>query len=182
MLPMSRDILPTERQLQGAAGSQRLKHDLAISSVAHGDDDRIREILETVCRVTEMGFAAVARVTDERWIACQVVDKMGFGLRPGGELKLQETICNEIRQCGDAIFIDHVFNDPRWNSHPVPAQYGFQSYVSIPVHLADGSFYGTLCAIDPRPRQLSEEATVALLTSYAKEVALLISAKVLKVP
>ena len=31
-------------------------------------------ILDVVCRITGMGFAAIARVTDSRWIACAVRD------------------------------------------------------------------------------------------------------------
>jgi hypothetical protein len=58
--------------------------------------DAVPTILEFVCRTTGMGFAAVARVTDERWIACAVRDEISFGLKPGGELKLETTICNEI--------------------------------------------------------------------------------------
>jgi hypothetical protein len=45
--------------------------------------DRIRAvptILEVVCRTTGMGFAAVARVTGGRWIACAVRDDIQFGL------------------------------------------------------------------------------------------------------
>ena len=38
--------------------------------------------------------------------------------------------------------------------------YGFQSYISTPIFLKDGSFYGTLCAIDPRPAKLKTEARV----------------------
>src|SRR5690349_18672425 len=37
--------------------------------------DVVPRILEVVCRTTGMGFAAVARVTDERWIACAVRDE-----------------------------------------------------------------------------------------------------------
>ncbi len=55
-----------------------------------------------------MGFAAVARVTEGRWIACGVRDLIDFGLAPGGELKLESTICNEIRQSHEAVVIDHV--------------------------------------------------------------------------
>ena len=46
-------------------------------------------ILEVVCRTTGMGFAAVARVTEDRWIACEVHDEIQFGLRPGGELEVE---------------------------------------------------------------------------------------------
>jgi GAF domain-containing protein len=27
--------------------------------------------------------------------------------------------------------------------------YGFQSYISVPIILPDGTFFGALCAIDP---------------------------------
>lgn len=155
-----------------------MQDDFAAASVAHGNDERIRDILDRVCEITGMGFAAVARVTASRWIICQVDDRIDFGLAPGDELKVQETICNEIRQCGEAIFIDHVIANEQWRAHPVPAQYGFQSYASIPLLLEDGSFYGTLCAIDPQPRSVSDETTVAVLTSCAQEVARLLSEKV----
>src|ERR1700709_980726 len=43
-------------------------------------------ILEFVSKTTGMGFAAVARVTEDRWIACSVRDEILFGLEPGGGL------------------------------------------------------------------------------------------------
>ncbi|WP_325049484.1 MULTISPECIES: GAF domain-containing protein [Sphingomonas] len=56
-----------------------------------------------------------------------------------------------VRQCGSDR---RRLRDPRWNSHPAPALYGFKSYVSLPIILSDGTFFGTLCAIDPHPRKL----------------------------
>ena len=67
--------------------------------------DAVPTILEVVCRTTGMGFAAVARVTDDRWVACAVRDDISFGLKPGGELKVETTLCNEIRDNGVAIVI-----------------------------------------------------------------------------
>ena len=54
-------------------------------------------ILDVLCRSTGMGFAAIARVTDDRWITCQVMDRIAFGLQPGGELKVGATICRKVR-------------------------------------------------------------------------------------
>jgi hypothetical protein len=45
-------------------------------------------ILDVVRRTTGMRFAAIARVTEDRWIACSVLDEIDFGLKPGGELKI----------------------------------------------------------------------------------------------
>jgi GAF domain-containing protein len=150
---------------------------LALQSVADGDDDEIRAILEEVCASTHMGFAAVARVTEDRWIACQVLDRIGFGLAPGAELEVQKTICNEIRQHAQAVVFDDANDDPAWETHPVPVFFGFRSYASFPVFLADGSFFGTLCAIDPAPRQLSTAAVLADLRDCASRVAAILSAK-----
>ncbi|HEY0027072.1 MAG TPA: GAF domain-containing protein [Allosphingosinicella sp.] len=150
---------------------------LALQSVADGDDGEIRDILAEVCAATEMGFAAVARVTEDRWIACQVLDRIGFGLAPGAELEVQKTICNEIRQHAQAVVFDDANDDPAWETHPVPVFFGFRSYASFPVFLADGSFFGTLCAIDPAPRQLSTAAVLANLRDCASRVAAILSAK-----
>ena len=67
----------------------------------------VRRILEVVCRSTGMGFAAVARVTEQRWVCCAVRDEIAFGLAPGGELELETTICHEIRQSHEAVVIDN---------------------------------------------------------------------------
>jgi len=54
--------------------------------------EAIPVMLDLVCRTTGMRFAAVARVTEERWIACSVRDDIKFGLKVGGELKVESTI------------------------------------------------------------------------------------------
>src|SRR5688572_19504697 len=139
-----------------------MKDEFAAEVAAQGDDPAITAILEEVCRITGMGFAAVARVTEQRRVACQVLDKIEFGLDAGDELEIKKTICDDIRKCGHPIIIDHIGADPEWLTHPVPVLYGFESYASLPVRLADGSFYGTLCAIDPEPRVLTAPETIEI--------------------
>src|SRR4029077_4241973 len=93
----------------------------------------VPRILEVVCRSTGMGFAAVARVTEDRWICCAANDEIAFGLKPGGELQVETTICNEIRQSREAVVIDNVAEDPNYRGHHTPAMYGFKSYISMPI-------------------------------------------------
>lgn len=133
--------------------------------------DAVPSILEVVCRITGMGFAAVARVTEDRWVACGVRDEIQFGLRPGGELKVETTICNEIRAGGQAVVIDHVAQDALFSGHPTPAMYGFQSYISMPILRKDGSFFGTLCAIDPRPAKVNTPETIGMFRLFAELIA-----------
>lgn len=128
-------------------------------------------ILDVVCKTTGMRFAAVARVTQDRWICCGVQDNLSFGLEPGGELKIESTICNEIRDHRQAVIIDNVAEDPHYATHHTPQIYGLQSYISVPITLDDGSFFGTLCAIDTVPRTLNTPEIAGMFTLFAKLIA-----------
>ena len=137
------------------------------------DIEKIKQIpivsamLEVICQTTGMGFAAIARVTQDRWIACSVRDEILFGLEPGGELDIKTTICNDIRNVRQAVIIDHVDQDEIYCNHPTPILYGFQSYISVPIILKNGDFFGTLCAIDPKPALLKNTKTINMFNMFA---------------
>src|SRR3546814_16494463 len=97
-----------------------MKDDLTVEAVADGDNDAIRAILADVCSLTNMGFVAVARVTEDRWIACQVFEKIEFGLTTGGELELAKTFCNEISENGKAVGLDVDNVVHEWRTPSVP--------------------------------------------------------------
>jgi signal transduction histidine kinase len=115
----------------------------------------VPKILDVVGRMTGMGFVAIARVTSDRWVCCAVRDNIQFGLEVGGELRVETTICNEIRQNGETVVINDAETDRVFCKHPTPAMYGFRSYISAPIILAGGEIWGTLCAIDPEPHELN---------------------------
>ena len=146
-------------------------HDFQADIDAIGAIPSVATLLEVVCRTTGMRFAAVARVTQDRWVCCASHDDLNFGLKPGGELWVETTICQEIRQSGDAVVIDEVAKDTVFCGHPTPALYGFQSYISVPILLADGSFFGTLCAIDPAPNQLNNIKVRGMFALFARLIA-----------
>jgi signal transduction histidine kinase len=128
-------------------------------------------MLETICQVTGMGFAAVARVTEDRWVACSVRDEVQFGLEAGGELEVETTLCNEIRAHRQPIVIDNVSEDPQYRVHHTPKIYGLQSYISIPIILKDGSFFGTLCAIDSKPAKVNNPKVINTFKMFAELLA-----------
>jgi signal transduction histidine kinase len=125
-------------------------------------------ILEMVTRITGMRFAAVARVTRERWIACSVLDQIDLGLKPGDELRIETTICNKIQQSREPVIIDHVEQDPYWSQHRIPRMYGFQSYISVPIILSNGQMFGTLCAIDPKPAHPTSPEVLGTFRLFAE--------------
>jgi signal transduction histidine kinase len=97
-------------------------------------------------------------------------------LKPGGELKVESTLCHEIRQSGEAVVIDHVAEDAVYAGHHTPQVYGLQSYISMPIRLTDGSFFGTLCAIDPEPHRLKTPETTQMFEMFADVIGFQLSA------
>src|SRR4051794_38244657 len=128
-------------------------------------------ILQILCETTGLGFAAVAHVTEHAWTACAVLDRIGFGLRPGGTLDLKTTFCDSIRASRQPIVVDHASQDPVYATHPIPRRYGFESYISVPVIRRDGSVFGTICALDPKPARLRDSKVLPILTLFAELVA-----------
>ncbi|NBW09106.1 MAG: GAF domain-containing sensor histidine kinase [Caulobacteraceae bacterium] len=131
----------------------------------------VENILDVVCRITGMGFAAVARVTETHWIACAVRDEIGFGLPVGGELPLKTTICDEIRDSREPVVFDDAQADPAWRTHHTPQMYGLRSYISFPILRANGEMFGTLCAIDPNPHVVDTPETRSMFRLFAELIA-----------
>jgi signal transduction histidine kinase len=173
MTDLEETLKNADRGMISTALSSVSNFDAALTAdiTAISQIDAVASILEIVCRTTGMGFAAVARVTKDRWIACAVRDEIAFGLLPGGELDVKTTICDEIRDNGRAVIIDHVAEDEQFRDHHTPRLYGLQSYISMPIILANGAFFGTLCAIDPRPARLNRPEVIGMFKNFAQLIA-----------
>ena len=128
-------------------------------------------ILEAAAALTGVRFAAIARVTPDRWIACASLDRLDFGLKPGDELEVGSTLCIQVRGCRQTIVIDDVETDPVYRDHPTPRQHGFKSYISVPIVTTSGAFFGTLCGLDPEPRRLNTPEVLETFALFADLVA-----------
>ena len=131
----------------------------------------VPQILQAVAHLTGLRFAAVARVTDTSWTACAVLDQIDFGLPAGGELRIETTLCNEIREHHQPVVFSQASIDPRFACHPTPKLYGFESYIAIPIFRIGGEFFGTLCALDPLPAKLDDPNIVRTLELFAQLIA-----------
>jgi signal transduction histidine kinase len=147
-------------------------HDVAAIQAIHA----VPTILETVAAITGLGFVAIARVTQDSWTTCAVLDKLNFGLKVGDGLDVTTTLCEEVRDTARAIIIDHVSESATYCNHHTPRIYGFESYISIPIFRQDGSYFGTLCGLDPKPLSLSTPSIVSSMTLFAQLISLQLEA------
>jgi signal transduction histidine kinase len=129
-------------------------------------------MLRVICKHTGLGFAAVARVTEGTWTACAVQDDIHFGLQPGGQLDVKSTLCSESRAKRQPVVMDHASQDPVYRDHHTPRIYKIESYISVPIILSNGEYFGNLCAIDPRPTVVSDTRTLTMFTLFAELIAL----------
>jgi signal transduction histidine kinase len=136
-------------------------------------------LLEVLCETTGMRFAAVARVTENTWTACVVKDDINFGLKSGGQLDLESTLCIESKRANETIVIEHASENARYCNHHTPRIYKIESYVSVPIVLASGRYFGNLCAIDPAPApKLADPKTLSMFKRFAALIALQLDSEI----
>jgi len=129
-------------------------------------------ILKLICQNTGLGFAAVAKVTDNEWTACAVEDRINFGLKAGGQLPLTTTLCYESRAARQPIVVDRFSTDPVYEGHITPTTYRLESYISVPIVLSNGFYFGNLCGIDRRAVKVSDSWTLDMFKVFASLIAL----------
>lgn len=132
----------------------------------------VPKIMRVIAESTGLRFVCVARVTDQSWTSCALLDRLGFGLVPGSDLVLSSTLCDTVREQRASIVIDNVSTSAVYHDHPTPKQYGFESYFSIPLYWQNGEFFGTLCGLDPAPNELSARKVIDSLHLYAELISL----------
>jgi signal transduction histidine kinase len=129
-------------------------------------------ILEVLCDLTGMRFAAVARVTESSWTACAIKDAISFGLPVGGQLPIATTLCLESKHLNEPIAISNASTDPKYCDHHTPRIYKIESYVSVPIVLQNGRYFGNLCAIDPAPADVNNPKVIGIFTRFASLIAM----------
>lgn len=143
----------------------------------HGDLEAVNRvpfvtsILELICSSTGAGVAAVTRITDDKWVACAVDDRIKMGLKSGDVLAVETTLCYEVWKRGEGIAVNDAAGEPAYRDHPVLATYKLNSYISVPIVLDDGRFFGTLCAMSPQTMHVANESTLSMFHSYAALIA-----------
>lgn len=152
--------------------------DIARDVLAVSRLEALPTLLAVLCETTGMRFAAVARVTEHTWTACAVKDEIDFGLKPGGQLEIESTLCIESKRALAPIVIDHASLDPRYCNHHTPRAYKIESYVSVPILLSTGRYFGNLCAIDPAPAKVSDPKVIAMFTRFAALIAMQLDSEI----
>jgi signal transduction histidine kinase len=167
-------VSPHQTQIIAHDSDEDIARDIAAVNMLQA----VPTLLEVLCETTGMRFAAVARVSDSTWTACVVKDDIGFGLKPGGQLDLETTLCIESKRSNAPIVIEQASTDPRYCNHHTPQLYKIESYVSVPIVLSNGRYFGNLCAIDPAPAKVADAKILSMFTRFAALIAMQLDGEV----
>lgn len=56
----------------------------------------------------------------------------------------------------EVLIIEDTKNSPEFSTHPASTAFPeIGCYVGVPIKLSDGTFFGTLCAVDPEPKSIT---------------------------
>jgi signal transduction histidine kinase len=134
-------------------------------------------ILRVISETTGLRLTLVARVTQTQWTACAVNDQLSCGLEPGGSVDVATTLCSKVRDTRATVIVEHASQDPLYCNHPGMKMCGFESYIAVPIFLADGRYFGNVCALDRKPAQLRQPRIESMMKLFAELIAAQLAAE-----
>ncbi|MBA3530832.1 MAG: GAF domain-containing protein [Ardenticatenales bacterium] len=114
-------------------------------------------ILNLAHNIFGLKTAFLAETSNNRFLSIAVQDHGGCSLAEGQSFPLEETYCSRVVSSGKPMIVKDARNDPEFANLATTTELNIGSYVGVPIFRANGSVYGTLCAIDPEPYSFQAE-------------------------
>lgn len=115
-----------------------------------GFEQQMLELLALGCDRFDLDIGIVAKITGENYEVLQTVNPEGVDLSRGDRFNLADTYCSITLDANGPIGFEHA-GETTYARHPAYAMFKLESYVGIPIHVAD-EFYGTINFSSARPR------------------------------
>ncbi len=117
-----------------------------------------RAVLAFLHRRLGFDLWMVTRTEGDDWIVLQSEDN-GYGVAPGTVFRWADSFCSEMVKGNGPRIAPRSDEVPAYASAPIGRQVQIKAYVGQPLVHADGSLFGTLCAIHPsaQPESIAGE-------------------------
>ncbi len=124
-----------------------------------------RAVLHFLHTRIDMGLWMMTRTEGDDWIVLQADDR-GYGIDDGAVFEWSDTYCSRMVRDDGPRVAPNAGEIPAYVEAAINQNVGIGAYVGVPVRRNDGGLFGTLCAIDPGPKDdaiRSELPTIELL-------------------
>lgn len=110
-----------------------------------------KHLVSTTAALFDAPITAVSLVDEDRqWF------KSSVGLA-AKETPRSMSFCSVAIAKGDVLVVENAQRDARFKSNELVTGAPYiRAYAGVPVHNAEGDYYGALCVIDTRPREFNE--------------------------
>jgi diguanylate cyclase (GGDEF)-like protein/putative nucleotidyltransferase with HDIG domain len=132
-------------------------------------EEAIDTVLQSVSEILEMHtsfLSNISRQENRLTLIGAHSSSDGFALASGMRLPLSQTFCDMIAN-GSAhtpLMLEDVYHNQSAQAHACTKTFSdVGSYIGVPVTLTDGTFFGTLCAIDVQTRAHSPSDSSLML-------------------
>jgi diguanylate cyclase (GGDEF)-like protein len=148
-------------------GALRTAQGVAMISSSFSDFAQAgREVLAFLHRCLGFRLWMITRTEGDDWIVLQSEDH-GYGVAAGAVFRWSDSFCSEMVKGNGPRIAPCANLVPAYADAPIGRQVDIQAYVGLPLTRADGSLFGTLCAIDPEPQSPAIEAELELVEVLA---------------
>ncbi len=114
----------------------------------------------------------VTRAVGEDWVILNAADT-GYGVESGDVFRWSDSFCSRMVAGVGPRVAPRSQEVPCYADAPIGHQISIRAYIGVPLTRADGTLFGTLCAVDPDEQKdeiLAEQPMVELLAQLLSTV------------
>jgi signal transduction histidine kinase len=145
--------------------------DVSQVGAAFGRIDAVPTLLGVLRDVTGMRFAAVVRVSEPHCSVCAAQDGLQLGIEAGTAFVISTNLAFGSPSTRAPVIVEHASRDPRYLARMGTEGYPVESYLSVPIFLRRGRYFGNLCAFDAKPMNFSGTVVLSVFTRFAALIA-----------
>jgi GAF domain-containing protein len=119
-----------------------------------------QEVADTLAELVDVPAALIMRLSepDIEVLVSSRTDGNPYEAGEGDLVEDSGLYCETVIRQDERLLVPNAPADPHWADNPdVPR--GMISYLGFPVHLPDGSPFGTICVLDSKPNAYSDAYT-----------------------
>lgn len=126
--------------------------DLSLPAGAFDDfQSATREVLAFLQEKTNFGLWMMTRTEGKNWIVLQTKDSK-YGVNPGAVFNWDDSYCSEMVQGNGPQIAPRSEDVSAYLNAAIGKQVDIGAYIGVPITKKDGTLFGTMCAIDPDPK------------------------------
>ncbi len=136
-----------------------------------------REVLKYLHSRLGFDLWMITRTQDENWIVLTAEDH-GYSVKSFDVFKWTDSFCSRMVEGLGPSIAPRSIDVPAYLEAPFGQRVQISAYIGVPLNREDGTLFGTLCAIDPEPKNDEIELELPLVQMLARMLATVLESEI----